>query len=61
MALSKAFFSYGEDDSEDILYVGLITTVSEHTEETGGIAGPLKASMALKHRIIRTKFALQLA
>jgi hybrid polyketide synthase/nonribosomal peptide synthetase ACE1 len=50
--LSKAFFGYGKDDPDDIMYVGSVKTVVGHTEGTAGIAGILKASLALKHAII---------
>jgi hybrid polyketide synthase/nonribosomal peptide synthetase ACE1 len=52
-ALSKAFFSVeGGARDDDVLYVGSAKTVIGHTEGTAGIAGLLKASMALKHGII---------
>lgn len=51
-ALSKAFFGYGTEDPDDILYVGSVKTVIGHTEGTAGIAGVLKASIALKNAVI---------
>jgi len=51
-ALNRAFFNFGNSDPVDILYVGSIKTVIGHTEGTAGIAGILKASMALRHAII---------
>jgi hybrid polyketide synthase / nonribosomal peptide synthetase ACE1 len=49
--LSTAFFS-GEHEADERLYVGSIKTVIGHTEGTAGIAGLLKACMALKHSTI---------
>ncbi|KUJ20445.1 polyketide synthetase [Mollisia scopiformis] len=53
-AISKAFFHPGERISEDSdpLYVGSIKTVIGHTEGTAGLAGLLKASLAVQHGII---------
>lgn len=50
-ALSKAFFPSTQPES-DILLVGSVKTVIGHTEGTAGIAGILKACMALKHALI---------
>jgi hybrid polyketide synthase/nonribosomal peptide synthetase ACE1 len=50
--LSKAFFGHGKQDPTDIMYVGSVKTIVGHTEGTAGIAGILKASLALKHAII---------
>ncbi|KAK2855663.1 Type I Iterative PKS, partial [Arthroderma sp. PD_2] len=52
-ALSLAFFhNHNKDMEDDILYVGSVKTVIGHTEGTAGLAGLLKACMALKHSVI---------
>ncbi|KAL9044695.1 MAG: hypothetical protein Q9214_002185 [Letrouitia sp. 1 TL-2023] len=51
-ALSTAFFPNGSHDPEDKLYVGSVKTVIGHTEGTAGVAGLLKACLALKHATI---------
>ena len=51
-ALNSAFFAGEHHDPDDVLYVGSVKTVVGHTEGTAGIAGLLKACMALKHSII---------
>ncbi|KAL2158315.1 hypothetical protein VTH06DRAFT_4636 [Thermothelomyces fergusii] len=57
--ISRAFFGYrGEDEGSapaeqsDKLYVGSIKTVVGHTEGTAGLAGLLKASLAIQHATI---------
>ncbi|KAK5992615.1 Polyketide synthase-nonribosomal peptide synthetase TwmB [Cladobotryum mycophilum] len=50
-AISTAFFPHGERSPEPLL-VGSIKTVIGHTEGTAGIAGLLKASLALRKAII---------
>ena len=39
-------------ESDDVLYVGSIKTVIGHTEGTAGLAGLIKASLALQHKTI---------
>ncbi len=51
-ALSLAFFEPENLDTNDVLYVGSVKTVIGHTEGTAGLAGILKACMALKYGII---------
>lgn len=53
-AISKAFFHPGESISEgsEPLYVGSIKTVIGHTEGTAGLAGLLKASLAVQYGVI---------
>ncbi|KAL9121258.1 MAG: hypothetical protein Q9187_002183 [Circinaria calcarea] len=53
-AISKAFFAPDahRSDQSDLLYVGSIKTVVGHTEGTAGLAGLLKASLAVQHGII---------
>lgn len=49
-AISTAFFD-GKSDLEP-LYVGSIKTIIGHTEGTAGLAGLMKASLALQHGVI---------
>lgn len=51
-ALHNAFFGSGPHDTNDIIYVGSIKTIVGHTEGTAGLAGVLKACLALKHGVI---------
>jgi hybrid polyketide synthase / nonribosomal peptide synthetase ACE1 len=51
-ALSKAFFENSNHQDDDFLWVGSVKTVIGHTEGTAGLAGLLKACLALKHAVI---------
>ncbi|KAH8656641.1 putative polyketide synthase [Tricladium varicosporioides] len=52
-AIYNAFFAEtGITDPEDILHVGSIKTIIGHTEGTAGIAGLLKASLAIRNGTI---------
>ena len=54
-AVAAAFFpdKTNLEPSEDgVLYVGSIKTVLGHTEGTAGLAGVLKASLALQHAVV---------
>lgn len=55
-AISRTFFTNSGKsiihDSEDTIYVGSVKTVIGHTEGTAGLAGVLKASLALQHAVI---------
>ena len=50
-AISSAFFADG-NKRHQTLYVGSIKTVLGHTEGTAGLAGVLKAALALRHSTI---------
>ncbi|KAK2008309.1 beta-ketoacyl synthase domain-containing protein [Colletotrichum eremochloae] len=52
-AIAKAFFGRRERSPQEApLYVGSIKTVIGHTEGTAGVAGLIKASLAMQHRVI---------
>ncbi|KAK3385176.1 hypothetical protein B0H63DRAFT_432919 [Podospora didyma] len=55
-AISTAFFGptsgFKRSQSDEPLYVGSIKTVIGHTEGTAGVAGVIKASLALQHGIV---------
>ncbi|KAJ5970419.1 polyketide synthase/peptide synthetase [Penicillium vulpinum] len=52
-AVSTAFFPHAQPgEHEQELFVGSIKTVIGHTEGTAGLAGLLKASLAVQHGII---------
>ncbi|POS79314.1 polyketide synthase/peptide synthetase [Diaporthe helianthi] len=50
-AIATAFFgqTHGNDDPTDKMYVGSIKTIIGHTEGTAGIAGIMKASLAVQN------------
>ncbi|KAK7180950.1 polyketide synthase/peptide synthetase [Paraphaeosphaeria sporulosa] len=52
-AIEKAIFLTDQEHADDdILHVGSIKTIVGHTEGTAGIAGVLRAALALQHGII---------
>lgn len=51
-AIQEAFFPMKTAKDETKLFVGSIKTVIGHTEGCAGLAGVLKASLAIKHRTI---------
>lgn len=51
-AISKAFFSNEEAEAFGPLHVGGIKTIIGHTEGTAGLAGILKAVLAMRHATI---------
>ncbi|CAI4215787.1 unnamed protein product [Parascedosporium putredinis] len=51
-ALNRAFFDNMNSADDDILFVGSIKTIVGHTESTAGLAGLLRACLALKNGVI---------
>lgn len=51
-AISEAFIEPSVSDRSNIIYVGSIKTVIGHLEGCAGLAGVLKAILAIKHRTI---------
>ncbi|KAF3480350.1 Beta-ketoacyl synthase, active site protein [Arthroderma uncinatum] len=51
-ALHTAFFSGESYEPDEVLHVGSIKTVIGHTEGTAGLAGIIKAYLAMKHGVI---------
>lgn len=53
-AIYNAFFGGedGADVEDDVLYVGSVKTVVGHTEGTAGLAGLLKASLAIQNKTV---------
>ncbi|KAL4878480.1 thiolase-like protein [Aspergillus karnatakaensis] len=52
-AIYSSFFPKTHSrDASDIMYVGSVKTVIGHTEGVAGLAGVIKASLCLQHRII---------
>ncbi|WQF82203.1 Putative Acyl transferase domain superfamily, Condensation domain, ancestral KRAB domain, thiolase [Colletotrichum destructivum] len=53
-AIASAFFGQGDNSNagDDPLFVGSIKTIVGHTEGTAGIAGLLKACLAVQHGVI---------
>lgn len=58
-AIQSAFFPAGSNADDSTLLVGSIKTVIGHTEGTAGLAGLLKAALAIQHGVIPTNMLFQ--
>ncbi|KAF2188006.1 ketoacyl-synt-domain-containing protein [Zopfia rhizophila CBS 207.26] len=59
-AVEAAFFPPGQEYSDDeILYIGSIKTVIGHTEGTAGIAGLLRAALAVQNSVMPPNLLFQ--
>ncbi|KAF2014161.1 ketoacyl-synt-domain-containing protein [Aaosphaeria arxii CBS 175.79] len=51
-AVQDAFFPPGQNYNDEVLHIGSIKTIIGHTEGTAGVAGLLRASLAVSHGIL---------
>ncbi|KAF2998934.1 t1pks [Curvularia kusanoi] len=59
-AIKSAFFPPGRDyEDDEVMYVGSIKTVIGHTEGTAGLAGLLRAALAVQHAIVPPNLLFQ--